>query len=212
MHLYDVERGNYGANAVIGGGLPAVTGAGLAFKLRERAARRGRVLRRRRDEHRHVPRVAQPRAAVEDEDRLRLREQPLGRVDAGLAALAGVGRHVEARARVRHALDQGRRPGRRGGVRSGARGARVRALRRGPRLPRRPDLPHARPLHRRPAGVPLEGGSRGRRPSTIRSRGCASGSASPTTSSRRSTRRRTASSTTRSSSRRTAPTRSPKTR
>src|SRR5215813_3726537 len=34
MHLYDVSRGNYGANAVIGGGLPAVTGAGLAFKLR----------------------------------------------------------------------------------------------------------------------------------------------------------------------------------
>ena len=34
MHLYDVERGNYGANAVIGGGLPAVTGAGLAFRLR----------------------------------------------------------------------------------------------------------------------------------------------------------------------------------
>jgi TPP-dependent pyruvate/acetoin dehydrogenase alpha subunit len=34
MHLYDVERGNWGANAVIGGGLPAVTGAGLAFKLR----------------------------------------------------------------------------------------------------------------------------------------------------------------------------------
>ena len=37
MHLYDVERGNYGANAVIGGGLPAVTGAGLAFKLRDEA-------------------------------------------------------------------------------------------------------------------------------------------------------------------------------
>ena len=35
MHLYDIERGNYGANAVIGGGLPAVTGAGLAFKLRD---------------------------------------------------------------------------------------------------------------------------------------------------------------------------------
>jgi len=35
MHLYDVERGNLGANAVIGGGLPAVVGAGLAFKLRE---------------------------------------------------------------------------------------------------------------------------------------------------------------------------------
>jgi pyruvate dehydrogenase E1 component alpha subunit len=34
MHLYDVERGNLGANAVVGGGLPAMTGAGLAFKLR----------------------------------------------------------------------------------------------------------------------------------------------------------------------------------
>jgi acetoin:2,6-dichlorophenolindophenol oxidoreductase subunit alpha len=34
MHLYDVERGNLGANAVVGGGLPAVTGAALSFKLR----------------------------------------------------------------------------------------------------------------------------------------------------------------------------------
>ena len=35
MHLYDVARGTMGANAVVGGGLPAVTGAGLAFKLRD---------------------------------------------------------------------------------------------------------------------------------------------------------------------------------
>jgi pyruvate dehydrogenase E1 component alpha subunit len=35
MHLYDVERGNMGANAVVGGGLPAIVGAALAFKLRE---------------------------------------------------------------------------------------------------------------------------------------------------------------------------------
>src|SRR5262249_14526387 len=34
MHLYDVARGNLGANAVVGGGLPAMVGAGLAFKLR----------------------------------------------------------------------------------------------------------------------------------------------------------------------------------
>jgi pyruvate dehydrogenase E1 component alpha subunit len=34
MHLYDVERGNLGANAVVGGGLPAITGAALAFMLR----------------------------------------------------------------------------------------------------------------------------------------------------------------------------------
>src|SRR5215211_3622883 len=34
MHLYDVERGNLGANAVVGGGLPAIVGAGLAFTMR----------------------------------------------------------------------------------------------------------------------------------------------------------------------------------
>ncbi len=34
MHLYDVERGNLGANAVIGGGLPGIVGAALAFQMR----------------------------------------------------------------------------------------------------------------------------------------------------------------------------------
>jgi pyruvate dehydrogenase E1 component alpha subunit len=34
MHLYDVERGNLGANAVVGGGIPAMVGAALAFKMR----------------------------------------------------------------------------------------------------------------------------------------------------------------------------------
>ena len=34
MHLYDIERGNLGANAVVGGGLPAIAGAALAFQLR----------------------------------------------------------------------------------------------------------------------------------------------------------------------------------
>jgi pyruvate dehydrogenase E1 component alpha subunit len=35
MHLYDVEHGNLGANAVVGGGLPAIVGAALAFKMRK---------------------------------------------------------------------------------------------------------------------------------------------------------------------------------
>src|SRR6202795_5364738 len=37
MHLYDVERGNLGANAVVGGGLPALVGAALALPLRREA-------------------------------------------------------------------------------------------------------------------------------------------------------------------------------
>jgi TPP-dependent pyruvate/acetoin dehydrogenase alpha subunit len=35
MHLYDLARGNLGANAVVGGGLPAIVGAALAFKFRK---------------------------------------------------------------------------------------------------------------------------------------------------------------------------------
>jgi pyruvate dehydrogenase E1 component alpha subunit len=34
MHLYDLSRGNLGANAVVGGGLPMIVGAALSFKLR----------------------------------------------------------------------------------------------------------------------------------------------------------------------------------
>src|SRR4051794_25963389 len=34
MHLYDVERGNLGAKALVGGGLPAITRAALALQLR----------------------------------------------------------------------------------------------------------------------------------------------------------------------------------
>jgi len=35
MHLYDIAKGNLGANAVVGGGLPAITGAALAFQFRK---------------------------------------------------------------------------------------------------------------------------------------------------------------------------------
>jgi acetoin:2,6-dichlorophenolindophenol oxidoreductase subunit alpha len=34
MHLYDVEVGNLGANAVVAGGIPAVVGAALSFQFR----------------------------------------------------------------------------------------------------------------------------------------------------------------------------------
>jgi TPP-dependent pyruvate/acetoin dehydrogenase alpha subunit len=35
MHLYDLSKGNLGANAVVGGGLPAIVGAALAFQFRK---------------------------------------------------------------------------------------------------------------------------------------------------------------------------------
>jgi pyruvate dehydrogenase E1 component alpha subunit len=40
MHLYDVERGNIGANAVVGAGLPQIAGAALASRWRSSATGR----------------------------------------------------------------------------------------------------------------------------------------------------------------------------
>jgi pyruvate dehydrogenase E1 component alpha subunit len=37
MHLYDLEVGNLGANAVVAGGIPAIVGAALAFHMRGEA-------------------------------------------------------------------------------------------------------------------------------------------------------------------------------
>jgi acetoin:2,6-dichlorophenolindophenol oxidoreductase subunit alpha len=34
MHLYDLEKGNLGANAVVGGGIPGIVGTALAYKMR----------------------------------------------------------------------------------------------------------------------------------------------------------------------------------
>src|SRR4029453_2451612 len=34
MHLYDLEVGNLGANAVVAGGIPGIVGAALAFQMR----------------------------------------------------------------------------------------------------------------------------------------------------------------------------------
>ena len=120
MHLYDVERGNLGANAVVGGGLPAIVGAALAFKMR-----------------------GEPRVAVaffgdgatnigtfhealnlaqlwSVPARLRLREQPLRGVDARQAAPADRGPDEAGRG-LRDDVHDSRRPGRRGGLRDARR-------------------------------------------------------------------------------------------
>ena len=123
MHLYDVDRGNLGANAVVGGGLPALVGAGLAFKMRDEprvavaffgdgATNTGTF-----HESMNLAQLWKTKTLFVCENNC------VGRVDARLAALAGLGRHVQARPRLRHARDQGRRPGRRGDVYEKAREA-----------------------------------------------------------------------------------------
>jgi len=58
MHLYDVERGKLGANAVVGGGPSVDRRRGLAFKFRNEP-RVAVASSARRHEHRHFSRVAE---------------------------------------------------------------------------------------------------------------------------------------------------------
>ena len=77
MHLFDAATRFYGGNAIVGGGLPLAVGFGLAAKLRGRGAAHGLLLRRRRGGRGRLPRVDEPRGAVEAAGGLLLREQPL---------------------------------------------------------------------------------------------------------------------------------------
>ncbi len=191
MHLYDVEVGNLGANAVVGGGLPGIVGAALAFQMRDEkrvavaffgdgATNTGTF----HESH-------EPRPALEGAGDLRPREQRLGRVDAcEPAAPASRGRARQARVGLRDEAHRGRRPGRRGRLPRDARRPRARALAEGAGAAAPPHAPPRRPLRRRPAGVPRQGraeASSARR--RTRSSSSRRGSRSPTTSSRRSTPR-----------------------
>ena len=82
MHLTKADNGMLGSYAIVGAHLPMAVGAAWSAKLRGTDAGRGRVLRRRRDQHRRLPRGAQPRRGVEAAGALRLREQPLHGVHA----------------------------------------------------------------------------------------------------------------------------------
>ena len=160
MHLYDVERGNLGANAVVGGGLPAIVGAGLAFKLRDEprvavaffgdgATNTGTF-----HESLNLAQLWKTKTLFVCENNEWAESTPGWQhspvwddmskraLAYDMPAIKVDGQDVEA------------------GLREGARGARARPLRPRARLPRRRDLPHARALHRRPAGLPLEGGPR----------------------------------------------------
>ena len=125
MHLYDVERGNLGANAVVGGGLPALVGAGLAFKLRDEprvavaffgdgATNTGTF-----HESLNLAQLWKTKTLFVCENNEWAESTPGWQHspvwnDMSKRALA-YDMHV----------DEGRRPGRRGGLREGARGARA---------------------------------------------------------------------------------------
>ncbi len=116
MHLLDVERRFLGGWGIVGGHLPIAVGAALALDYTWLRRRRALPARRRRDQHRRLPRGAQPGRRLEAPDHLPGDQQP---VRHGHVGRHGVGRDraVEARRRVRDARRAGRRQRRRGRLR-----------------------------------------------------------------------------------------------
>ena len=82
MHLTSVEHGVMGSYAIVGAHLPIAVGAAWSAQYRGTRPGGGLLLRRRDDEHRRVPRGAEPGRRVEGAGRLRLREQPVHGVHA----------------------------------------------------------------------------------------------------------------------------------
>ena len=122
---------------------------------------RGLLLRRRDDEHRRVPRGAQPGRGLEGAGRLRVREQPVHGVhrDRRRHGRRAAGRGP--RIRLRPGAHRRRRQRRRGRVRDGAPGDRAGARGRGPVADRGGDVSPWRPLARRSRHVPAGGGGQG---------------------------------------------------
>ena len=177
MHLVDPGRGFLGTSGIVGQGIPQATGAAWAAQLRERGPDRPRLLRRRRLQAGRLPRVAQPRLAVEAPDRLRDGEQRLqrghalragGRQRGRRRAAVGQGQGVQHARRHRRRRRSGRR------VRGGGAGRRPRARRRRADAGRVQGLPpvgprqHHRPARRAAALPRARGDHRVRQPRGVR--------------------------------------------
>ena len=116
MHLLDVERHFLGGWGIVGGQLPIAVGVGARARLREQAERGAVPARRRRDQHRRLPRVAQPGRDLAPADRLPGHQQPLRHGHVGRDGL-GRARAVEARRGLPHARRARRRQRPAGGAR-----------------------------------------------------------------------------------------------
>ena len=102
MHLVEPSVGLLPTAAIIGAGMPIACGAAMAARARKNGRVAVVALRRRRRQHRRVPRSAELRGDPEAAGRVRLREQPLRRIFAHRVDDAGDG-HRRARGELRHA-------------------------------------------------------------------------------------------------------------
>ena len=159
MHFYDVPRGNFGGDGIVGGHLPLAAGMGYGIRLQGTDQVVPLLLRRRRRQRGRLPRGAERERAVGPARRLHHREQPLRHGHGGRPRLVGEG-PLPARPGLRHPPPRGQRHGPHGRARGAGRGHRPRAQGEAADPHRGRDLPLPRPLHVRPRQVPHEGRSR----------------------------------------------------
>ena len=104
MHIVDFALGILGANGIVGGGTADRDRLGAGRGDRGTRRRDRVLLRRRRFQRRHLPRIAQSRGGLETAGGLRLREQRLRRIhpdadrDRGQGYRACARRPTESRA------------------------------------------------------------------------------------------------------------------
>ena len=106
-------RGMVPGIAIVGGGIPLAAGMALAFKMQKSRSGRRLLLRRRRRGRGGLPRGRQPGRHLGPAGRLRLREQPLRRLDPGRPGDAHRAHRRPGRA-LRHPRADGRRQRRAG--------------------------------------------------------------------------------------------------
>ena len=191
MHIAKPEKGVMLSTGIVGAGPPVGCRAGDVRQAQGAGPRHGGQLRRRRDEHRVVPRSGEHGRAVGSADGLRLPEQPVRRDDADR-------RHDEDRTcrrpcgRLRNARCPRRRQRSACGRGCARRGDRQGPQRRRTDLHRVRDVPFPRPLLRRPDALHPQGttGSRDGRRSGARASAARSSTAAlpPTRSSAASTK------------------------
>ena len=153
MHIADPTIGIFGANGIVGAGLPIAAGAATAAQLRRDGSVAVAFFGDGAVAHGTLPRSDQPRRGLAAAGDLLLREQRLRRVLAGVDPARGAAR--AARRRLRRRLRRGRRQRRRGDRDRDARGGRGDARRARSRRRRGRHLPLARPLRRRPGALPI---------------------------------------------------------
>ena len=116
MHLLDVERHFLGGWGIVGGQLPIAVGVALALDYESKPNAVLVPARRGRDQHRRLPRVAQPGRHLAPADRLPGHQQPLRHGHVGRDGIGGA-RAVEARRGLPHARRAGGRQRPAGGAR-----------------------------------------------------------------------------------------------